>query len=120
MVAEWFDRGLQDLETAKLLIKAKGHTGMVALHIHQATEKYLKGFLVLKNIVPKKTHDLGFLLQNAIPEEPALKPFLDFCDITTRYYLQDRYPPGIPAKYPRSEMKKALRTLERMIKIISA
>jgi HEPN domain-containing protein len=119
LVREWFDRGRQDLDTAKLLFGANGHSGMIALHIHQSAEKYLKGFLVQKGVIPKKTHDLGHLLQNALAFDPALKDFEDYCDAITRYYIVDRYPPGHPPHYGRDEMKKALGTLDKLIAVLT-
>ncbi len=44
---EWFERGKRDIETARLLFEHKGYADVIAYHIHQAIEKYLKGFLVL-------------------------------------------------------------------------
>jgi len=119
LVAEWFDRGREDLETARLILKAGGSRAMVALHIHQAAEKYLKGYLVKNGVAPKKTHDLGYLLQNAIPFSAGLRRFEAFCDEVTRYYLQDRYPPGPPAKYTLDEIRRALATLSDCIDILS-
>ena len=91
---------------------------MVALHIQQAAEKYLKGYLVKNGIVPKKTHDLGHLLQMAIGVNAGLKRFEDFCDEVTRYYLQDRYPPGPPASYTLAEISKAMATLVELIGVL--
>jgi HEPN domain-containing protein len=120
LVLEWFDRGVQELETANLLFESSGHTGMIAVHIHQAAEKYLKGYLVLKGIVPIKTHDLGHLLQNALAFDPALKAFEDYCDITTRYYLADRYPPGNAPRYSREEMGKSIANLKKLIAVLTS
>jgi len=120
LILEWFDRGVQELETANLLFKSKGHTGMIAVHIHQAAEKYLKGFLVTKGVSPKKTHDLGYLLQIALPFNPSLKAFEDYCDITTRYYLADRYPPGNAPRYSRDEMIKSIANLKSLIAVLTS
>jgi HEPN domain-containing protein len=118
LVAEWFDRGREDLETARLILRAGGSRAMAALHIHQAAEKYLKGYLVKNGVAPKKTHDLGYLLQNARAFSAGLRRFEDFCDEVTRYYLQDRYPPGPPASYSLKEIRRALVTLNDLIKVL--
>jgi HEPN domain-containing protein len=119
LVAEWFDRGREDLETAQLILKAGGSRAMTALHIHQAAEKFLKGYLVKNGIDPKKTHDLGHLLQNAFKFSARLKEFEDFSDEVTRYYLQDRYPPGPPAAYTMREIHTSLNNLKKLIKILT-
>jgi HEPN domain-containing protein len=57
---EWFERGNHDIETAQLLYDEHGYTEIIAYHIQQAIEKYLKGYLVLKRI-PLISFDQTFL-----------------------------------------------------------
>ena len=44
-VEEWIERAEHDLEAAQLLLDWEAHSDIVLFHIHQAIEKYLKGFL---------------------------------------------------------------------------
>jgi len=44
------------------LFNGQGFTDNICLFCHQAIEKYLKGFLIFKNIAPERTHDLVALL----------------------------------------------------------
>lgn len=46
VVKEWIERGKHDLEVAKILLAEGEYPDMVLFHIHQAVEKYLKGFLI--------------------------------------------------------------------------
>ncbi len=46
LVKEWLERGKNDLETAKILISKVDFFDVILFHIHQAVEKYLKGFLI--------------------------------------------------------------------------
>lgn len=103
---EWFVRGDHDLETAQLILDHEGHTHVLAAHIQQAVEKYLKGYLVLHGEKPPRVHDLDTLLNLAARFDGALyAPFIDLCEKATRYYVEDRYPPGPPRTYPREQLK---------------
>jgi len=76
---------------------------------NQAIEKYLKGFLVFNDIRPPRTHDLDTLLNLASTVEPDFyEPFIDLCEKATRYYLEERYPPGPLAEYSREEIEADL------------
>ncbi len=46
LVEEWVERGKRDLETAKVLISRVDYYDIILFHIHQAVEKYIKGFLI--------------------------------------------------------------------------
>jgi HEPN domain-containing protein len=106
---EWFERGDHDLETAQLLYDERGHTDAIAYHIQQTIEKYLKGFLVLHGKKPPWIHELDRLLEAAAQIQPDLYPeFIELCERGTRYYVQDRYPPGPPADYHIEEIKADL------------
>jgi len=104
---EWFDRGNHDKETAQLLYEQGGYTDIIAYHIQQGIEKYLKGFLIFKGERPPRIHDLDKLLDLVDKYEPGLySPFIELCEKATRYYLEDRYPPGPAVEYNREEIKK--------------
>jgi HEPN domain-containing protein len=51
----------------------------VAIHLQQALEKYLKGYLLLKGWGLKPTYDLKELLDEVIKFNPDLKQFYDLC-----------------------------------------
>jgi HEPN domain-containing protein len=104
---EWFDRGTHDIETAQLLNAQGGYTDIIAYHIQQAIEKYLKGFLILNGERPPRIHDLDKLLALVDKCDPGIySPFIELCEKATRYYLEDRYPPGPPPEYNREEIIK--------------
>jgi len=66
---EWFERGDRDIETAQLLYDERGYTDVIAYHIQQAIEKYLKGYLVLNGQRPPWVHELDTLLNLVSKEE---------------------------------------------------
>jgi len=113
---EWFDRGDRDLETAQLLYDEQGYTDVIAYHIQQAVEKYLKGYLVIREQRPPRVHDLDTLLNLVSRMEPDLyEAYIDLCEKATRYYIEERYPPGPPAEYSREEIKTDLDLTRRLM-----
>ena len=62
LIAEWFRFADDDIDTALLLKDMRPqHHEIICYHCEQAVEKYLKGFLVSKEQMPPKTHDLNNL-----------------------------------------------------------
>ena len=105
---EWFIKGQHDIETAQLLHDAQGHTDSIAYHIHQAIEKYLKGYLVLNGKKPPRIHELDALLNHIVPFDNSLAKFLDLCEKASRYYIEARYPPGPMVEYDYDELRQDL------------
>jgi len=105
---EWFERGLHDIETAQLLYDERGYTDSIAYHIQQAIEKYLKGYLVMHGKKPPKIHELDTLLNHITGFNDSFNGFLDLCEKASRYYIDDRYPPGPIVEYEYSEIKADL------------
>ncbi|VUT24036.1 MAG: HEPN domain protein [Candidatus Methanolliviera sp. GoM_asphalt] len=78
----------------------------------------MKGFLIYNGIKPKRTHDLSILLNEAVKFEDTLGEFIDFCDKATKYYIENRYPPGPSIEYRFEEIKKSLDNAWRLIRKI--
>jgi HEPN domain-containing protein len=117
--SEWFERGNHEIETAQLLYEQQGYTDTIAYHIQQAIEKYLKGYLVLKGQKPLWIHELDTLLNLVQKFDPDLySPFIELCERATRYYIEDRYPPGPPSEYRREEIKADLDLAWELVKKI--
>ncbi len=50
IVKEWLLKGENDIEDARFLLENGRSLENVAFHIHQALEKYLKGFLIYSEL----------------------------------------------------------------------
>ena len=60
---KWFKKAEEDIYTAKLLLKeTDSPVCIICFHSQQAAEKYLKAYLVVRNIDFPKTHDLKILI----------------------------------------------------------
>ena len=59
LVGEWFKFADNDIDTVLVLKEMRPqHWEIICYHCEQAAEKYLKSFLVSKEQIPPKTHDL--------------------------------------------------------------
>lgn len=112
------ERGRHDLETAKLLLDKRGHLDAVLFHIHQAVEKYLKGFLIQRGWKLKKIHDLETLLSEATDFDKNFKNYLDLGRKLTAFYYEERYPPGPATPYPILKVKETVEEAEELIEEI--
>ena len=114
---EWFERSHRELETAWTLYEARGFTDAIAYHVEQAIEKALKGSLVLRGTKPPRTHEVDSLLEAAAQSNPAIYDrFIELCEKATRYYVEDRYPPGPPPDYGHEEVKADLESAEALVR----
>jgi len=93
-VKEWIERGERDLAAAELLFDKSEYFDVVLFHLHQAVEKFLKGFLIHSGWRLKKIHDLETLITEAIDFDGAFEKYLDLARKLTAFYYQERYPPG--------------------------
>jgi len=115
LVEEWIEKGKQDLIAAKILLKKKRFLDLVLVHIYQAMEKYIKGFLMYNGWKLKKVHDLEELLNEAINYNIFFNNFLDFGRILTASYLESRYPLGQSSAHSRAEVKEIIKKSQEII-----
>ena len=87
----------------------------MAVLLHQAVEKHLKGYLLAQGWKLKKTHDLEVLVTEAMAYERAFESFLEFSRVLSASYLENRYPPGLPRKYTREEVADIMGQAEKLI-----
>ncbi len=89
----WFDKGDNDLATAKIVFsQSPSIRDTVCFHCQQAVEKYLKGYLVYLGISFRLTHDLGYLVDLIEKREPVPLTFLNLADRLEDYGVFGRYP----------------------------
>ena len=93
-VKEWLMLATHDLDTAKLLIKEKGHADIIIYHLHQAIEKMLKALLIKADKPIEKTHFLDKLLTLALANYPSLSEISDLILAINLYLPKLRYPSG--------------------------
>lgn len=118
LVQEWFLRGENDLKTAQIALSGGAPSGTVAVLLHQACEKYIKGFLLYHGWQLIRTHNLVFLLREAMKFDERLAKFVDLVGTLTSEYLDERYPPGPIAEFSNEEIKELLAETQNLIVIL--
>lgn len=118
IVKEWFEKGDKDIETATFLIQNKKSLEDVGFHIHQAVEKYLKGFLIFHGWELEKIHDLVRLLKEAEKIDESFKEFNQFAIYATGFYVESRYPMGYVVEYLVDELRRHLEQANKIISVI--
>jgi len=116
---EWFLKGDHDIETAQLLFDERGYSEVICFHIHQAVEKYLKGFLVYNGVGYKRIHDLEELVKVCGDIDKDFLNFLEECSSITEYYFESRYPLGGIMDYPLEEVKDSLDVAYKIIDLVN-
>ncbi|MCL2411439.1 MAG: HEPN domain-containing protein [Treponema sp.] len=92
-VLEWMEIADNDFDSAILLDGAvRKHCEIICYHCAQAVEKYLKAYLVFKGIVPKKTHDLLFLVNVCNELNDEFESIVTECSFLNKFTNDIRYP----------------------------
>jgi len=114
---DWLKIGDKELTRAENLLRLKDLTG-AGFNLHQAMEKYLKGFLLSQGWELRRVHELEVLLNEAIVYEPSFEQFRDICFFITDFYTGDRYP-FINSYEPNfADIQSALKKAKQMILLI--
>ena len=93
LVAEWIKFADADIDTVLLLKEMRPqHREIICYHCEQAVEKYLKGFLVSKEQIAPKVHDLTYLCNLCSDFDNNLLSLLPNCNYLTDFSVQPRYP----------------------------
>jgi HEPN domain-containing protein len=111
----WFAKGAHHIESAVSLYDEEGYTDIIGLLIHQAVEKYLKGYLLIKGASPGETHDVVALLKEAGKYDKAFEKYLTPCNGMNCYYLDNLFPSSDYSEPTGEEIKGYLDTAWEII-----
>ena len=112
-VQEWLEVADRDFDSALILNEAmRRHFEVICYLCAQASEKYLKGYLVYNDIVPKKTHDLRHLNIDCSEIYNDFQNVYDECIFLTKFATDIRY----PNKYEvtESDVNRAIAAVEKI------
>jgi HEPN domain-containing protein len=114
---DWFARARTDIQAAEILLAHGGDPGTAGLHVQQAIEKYLKGYLLSKGWTLERIHDLAALLDEAVKHFPRLEAYYALCEEVTAFYFEARYP--FPVEPPiREEVEVLLHRAQELARQI--
>lgn len=122
LAQEWFDKADEDLAVAEHLYGEQAFPSPICFHLHQAVEKYLKGFLVWhgKDIKDEfKIHNLEKLYEYAHDLDSRLgEEVKESCFTLNRYYVGTRYPADMP-EYSWKEITEALNAARLVKEVVN-
>jgi HEPN domain-containing protein len=74
---DWFMLAADRLRGADILYAAEGVTFLGVEALHEAVERYLKGFLVSRGWKIEHTHDLSYLIDRAIKHDETFRDYIE-------------------------------------------
>ncbi len=93
IVNRWIEYAKNDLLVAVDLGLQKEYVFRAVLtHCQQSTEKYLKAYLLSKNVSIKKTHDLVYLNKSCEQIESTFSVLEENLAWLSAVYIESRYP----------------------------
>lgn len=90
----WFLLAAERLSAADVLYAQSGSTYSGIEILHEAVERYLKGFLIGRGWSLRKVHDLTFLNDQAKSFGTGFTAFDDLCESLTEQFWAQHYPGG--------------------------
>lgn len=119
VVEEWLTKADEDFEYAKASL-AEGLTfyAQVCFHLHQAAEKYLKAYIVAKELSFRKIHNLITLLQICEEADTEFAKLSDFAAELNPFYIETRYPGLIGEPIRKDQTEQALEMVEKIASFV--
>ena len=119
IIKDWVRKGDEDFEFAAVnLNEGNAFFAQICFHFHQAAEKYLKAFIIARELEFRRIHDLPFLFGICSPEDPTLEGLWDACEYLNAFYVETRYPVHWPTSYSQEEATKAFEAADQIPTII--
>lgn len=111
----WFTIAEDDLKYAKVGLKEDDFYALIAFHAQQAAEKYLKGYLVLQQQEPPRSHDLSQLVKLCEKIDSSFVEIKNEADLLSPFAVDTRY----PVFYPSVEKQMAFEAVSAAEEIIN-
>ena len=90
---DWYEKADQDLDMARRALESGNPLpNMACYHAHQSAEKNLKGYLVTHSVSFDYSHDLIYLTQLCIEQEPVFGKLMSTVETLGQYGTELRYP----------------------------
>jgi HEPN domain-containing protein len=102
--ADWLPYARKDWWRASLMLRELDPEG-AGFNLQQAVEKYLKGWLLDRGWILRKTHELDRLLDAAEQYDPGLQQYRPLCERVSAYYLLQRYPLAAPSSLQAEQVR---------------
>jgi HEPN domain-containing protein len=105
------------MHSADLLYPLEGATESVIELLQEATERFLKAYLIANGWKLRKIHDLGALVAESVSLDSRFTAFEDFADNLTDQFWAQHYPGGDLTEVGR-DYPELRRIMGEMVKLI--
>jgi len=119
IIEEWLKKADEDFQFAVSVIDVSNFYAQICFHFHQAVEKYLKAFIIDREVEFKRIHDLPILLKSCMECDNTLEELMDACKFLNRFYIDARYPVHWPSDYDKEEAMLAQNAAALVKKVIT-
>jgi len=118
IVSEWVEKAEGDFQTAEREMRARKapNYDAVCFHAQQCAEKYLKAFLIHRQIPFRPIHDLEVLLGLITPISADFEFTRDLLLLLNDYAVDIRYPSEFATKDEARAAVKAMRTVRAFMR----
>jgi HEPN domain-containing protein len=114
LVRQWLDKAEEDFQVADHLLKEKScFFATIAFHCQQSAEKYLKAFLVWRQVSFTKTHDIEKLLDLVGAIDSTLADSLEEAAFLSDFGVEVRYP-GETSEVSQEDAAQALNRAKKV------
>lgn len=109
IISEWLKKADEDLGFAESSLRnGSEFYAQICFHFQQAAEKYLKTFIISKQLPFNKVHDLVNLLKTCAEHDPTLAALKEDCITLNSAYIETRYPIHWPTDYSKEAAEQSL------------
>lgn len=118
VVSEWMEKAEGDFRTAEREMRARKapNYDAVCFHAQQCAEKYLKAFLVHRQIPFHPIHDLEMLLELIVAAHRDFEGLRDALLLLNDYAVDVRYPGEFATREEAQAAVKAMRTVRTFLR----
>jgi len=118
LIAEWLDKAIRDLKSAKILLEHDCGNDYVAFHCQQTIEKALKAMIIYLYATLESGHSLLYLCKKVIEKNNEYSKYIDSCMFVSQYYIETRYPNENAITVTNEEAKKCIDIAEEVLNAV--
>lgn len=108
LAVEWIENADEDLEFAKVGFDETEFYAKICFHCQQAAEKYLKAYLISKNVDPRPIHDLIRLLKQITKIDKSFDELAKSLVFLNQFAIEARYPQEWPPSISKEDSRIAI------------
>ena len=108
------DKANEDFGFASISIENTNYFPQICFYFQQATEKYLKAYILLKGLKFRPIHNLLELLEICKEKDAKIEEIEESCRYLNPFYIDTRYPVHWPTHYDKEIAIKAKNAAEKV------